>query len=101
MFKLRLNPTVRQLRLWNTDDIDDPAVMQTMMAEPPWAGNDGRLELINRARMWRHLTGDESFDLDYYLTRTALRPDTIDADATSPALAPTHQRHGWGTVPGR
>jgi len=99
MFKLRFNPTARQLRLWNTDDIEDPAVVQALMVEPPWSGNDGRLELINRARMWRSLTGDESFDLDYYLTRTSLRPDAIDADATSPPPLPSGRpKHGWGTV---
>ncbi len=26
MFKIRFNPTVRQLRLWNTDDLHDPEV---------------------------------------------------------------------------
>ena len=31
MYKLRLNPTVRQLRLWNTDDIDDPEVTATLL----------------------------------------------------------------------
>ena len=28
MFKVRLNPTVRQLRLWNTDDLDDSVGQQ-------------------------------------------------------------------------
>ena len=82
MYKLRLNPTVRQLRLWNTDDIADPQVTATLLREPTWAGNDGRLEQVNRARLWRFLTGDADFDLDYYLTRNELRPSAIAPEAT-------------------
>src|SRR3954451_25135628 len=58
MFKIRFNPTVRQLRLWNTDDIDDPAVRQELHADFGWTrANEGRLEYVNRAKLWRQLTG--------------------------------------------
>ena len=36
----------------------------------PWYEADtGRLELINRVRLFRHLLGDESFDADYWCSR--------------------------------
>ena len=87
MFKVRLNPTVRQTRLWNTADLPDdmnsqrPIFYETkpranddlhaVLCEPqPWFEADtGRLEFINRARFWRYLTGDDGFDADYWLSR--------------------------------
>ena len=98
MYKLRLNPTVRQLRLWNTDDIDKPEVTETLLREPAWAGNDGRLEQVNRARLWRYLTGDEEFDLDHYLTRNTLRPQTVSAAATDRRVAKSARGAGFGVV---
>jgi hypothetical protein len=84
MFKIRFNPTVRQLRLWNTDDLDDPAVVETLMTRFPWYENaTGRLELVNRAKLWRALTGDDTFDLDYYITRANNRPQRVAPGATS------------------
>ena len=39
-----------------------------------WMGEaDYRLELRNRARLWRYLTGDDGFDVDWYLTRQEMR----------------------------
>ncbi len=39
-----------------------------------WQGEaDHRLELANRAALWRYLTGDDDFDVDWYLTRTEAR----------------------------
>ncbi len=36
----------------------------------PWQkGHEARLELVQRARLWRYLTGDDAYDVDYYLTR--------------------------------
>ncbi len=86
MFKLRLNPTVRQLRLWNTDDLDKKYRRhQEMFVGPAKEGDDirailgqrepwfeaasGRLEVVNRIKLWRFLTGDENFDVQYWLTR--------------------------------
>ncbi|MDX6328081.1 MAG: hypothetical protein QOI83_464 [Streptomycetaceae bacterium] len=41
----------------------------------PWyEGATARLEIYNRIKLWRALTGDESFDLEYWMTRTSNRP---------------------------
>jgi hypothetical protein len=94
MFKVRLNPTVRQLRLWNTDDLtddtkqhqvifggSDKAVedVQSILAkmEPWYEYGDGRLEIINRIKLWRFLTGDNNFDVHYWLTRLENMPENI------------------------
>ena len=69
MCKLRLNPTVKQVRLWNTDDLDDPEVAQKLGQYVGWHGNENRIETVNRIRFWRYLTGDERFDHSYWLTR--------------------------------
>ena len=87
MLKIRLGPTAPQHRLWDLSDLAgdhseqrpifwnngkipaDP-VQQILMKQEPWYEHDtGRLELLNRIRLWRYLLGDESFDADYWLTR--------------------------------
>lgn len=89
MYKIRLNPVVRQLRQWDTSDLDElqngpddhlfarfrmDSVAGILRYREPWLGEaDHRLELANRARLWRYLTGDEGFDVDWYLTRTESR----------------------------
>lgn len=86
MYKIRLNPTVAQVRHWDTGDLetmqngpDDhlfarfrtDSVAAILRHREPWLGEaDYRLELANRAVLWRYLTGDTDFDVDYYLTRT-------------------------------
>ncbi len=92
MFKVRLNPRVRQYRLWNTSDLaelmggnkpiftrETNAVedVQTILArqEPWFEGAAGRLEIINRIKQWRFLTGDENFDVHYWLTRLENMPE--------------------------
>lgn len=86
MFKVRLCPSERQCRLWDTSDLDTAAAQKpifwlgeareaeavhTILTTPePWFEADtGRLEYLNRIRFWRYLTGDENFDADYWLTR--------------------------------
>ena len=86
MFKIRLCPRRRQERLWDTSDLDtrapqrpifwlgekpDPEDVHTILTtSEPWHENDtGRLEYLNRIRLWRYLTGDEKFDADYWVTR--------------------------------
>lgn len=97
MFKIRFNPTVRQVRLWNTDDISSPEVVQTLKTAAPWApGGESRLELINRARLWRELTADPLFDMDYYLSREEMRPTTIAPGASDPRLGSAGNAAGWG-----
>jgi hypothetical protein len=41
----------------------------------PWSEHaTSRLEVYNRIQMWRALTNDTSFDIDYWATRVANRP---------------------------
>ncbi|MEZ5560654.1 MAG: phytanoyl-CoA dioxygenase family protein [Pseudomonadales bacterium] len=97
MFKIRLCPTERQTRLWDTSDLgDEPHVQRPIF----WTGgvNDrdsvdailtrpekwfeadtGRLEYINRVRFWRYLLGDERYDADYWVTRIENEPAAADS----------------------
>jgi ectoine hydroxylase-related dioxygenase (phytanoyl-CoA dioxygenase family) len=80
MFKIRFNPTVRQVRLWNTDDLADPAVAAELGTWFPWYETaTGRLEIYNRVKMWQALTGDDTFDLEYWVTRVANQPQRVAA----------------------
>ncbi|MEV0096810.1 phytanoyl-CoA dioxygenase family protein [Streptomyces sp. NPDC050738] len=75
MFKIRFNPTVPQVRLWDTSDLTDPAVADELRTQFPWyEPATGRLEIYNRVALWRALTGDPSFDLDHWTTRVTNRP---------------------------
>ncbi len=89
MYKIRLNPTRPQLRRWDTSDLDElqsapndhifatfdtSKIGMTLRGREPWMGEpDHRLELIARSGLWRYLTGDDTFDLDWYRTRLAAR----------------------------
>lgn len=78
MFKIRFNPTVRQLRLWNTDDLNDPAVDNELRTRFPWYEMaTGRLEIFNRIKLWQALTGDDTYDPDYWVTRVTNRPQRV------------------------
>jgi hypothetical protein len=77
MFKLRLNPTVRQLRLWNTDDLDGPSIPGILSTNHKWYGNEVRIEIVNRIKFWRFLTGDDRFDVSYWLSRIENQPETV------------------------
>jgi Phytanoyl-CoA dioxygenase (PhyH) len=79
MFKLRLNPTVRQMRLWNTDDIDDPEISNILFRDHRWYGNDNRLEYVNRIKLWRFLTGNDRYDANYWMTRIENTPERLAA----------------------
>lgn len=82
MFKIRFNPTVPQVRLWDTSDLDDPLVHEELTRQFPWYEQaTGRLEIYNRVLLWRSLTGDPGFDLDHWVTRVTNRP-------TAPAAGP-------------
>ena len=97
MYKIRLNPQVPQVRLWNTDDFDDmqndardhtfaharkdsvASILRTML---PWQqGHEVRYEQMERARLWRYLSGDEDFDVDFYHTRIESRARANEAIA--------------------
>ena len=47
-------------------------VAAILMTPEPWFEQDtGRLELVNRVKLWRYLTDDPTYDADYWLTRLA------------------------------
>ncbi len=87
MVKVRLNPTVRQVRLWDDSDLTpddfvqqpifwqrttraDDDLATILCTAMPWHEADThRLEFVNRIRLFRYLLGDDRFDADYWLTR--------------------------------
>lgn len=89
LYKIRLNPTQPQVRLWNLDDfealhnppsdhvfatIDPGSVAAAFRKMQPWQkGHETRLEQVARARLWRYLSGDDHYDVDYYVTRLERR----------------------------
>jgi hypothetical protein len=78
MFKIRFNPTVRQVRLWNTEDLYDDAVAAELNTSFPWYESaTGRLEIYNRVKLWQALSGDDTFDPDYWVTRVSNRPRRV------------------------
>ncbi len=95
LYKLRLNPTEPQVRLWDTSDLErddsrqrpiffvkertDPESVASILTRPmPWFENDtGRIEYIQRIRFWRNLIGDETFDADYWATRLECEPKLL------------------------
>ncbi|GLZ77638.1 hypothetical protein Afil01_24450 [Actinorhabdospora filicis] len=78
MFKIRFNPTVKQRLLWNTEDLAAPEVLAELRTRFPWYENaSGRIEYLNRSRLWAALTGDPAFDLDYWSTRVSNRPQRV------------------------
>jgi hypothetical protein len=69
MFKLRLAPGAPQRRTWDTRDLDDPQIGPILSRDHRWYGHEARLEIANRIRLWRALTGNSGFDVDEWLTR--------------------------------
>ncbi len=97
MHKTRLNPSVPQVRLWDTSDLADfqntPSdhifantqpgkVGDTLRTWQPWLGVlEQRHEVVQRTKLWRYLTGDTTYDVDHYLTRLdrpLLGTDVVD-----------------------
>ena len=92
MYKLRLNPVVPQVKLWDTSDLKETAdptrpiffvksphraktVQEILTRGQPWFENDtGRIEYIQRVHFWRRLLGDQSFDADYWVSRLECDP---------------------------
>jgi len=89
MHKTRLNPAVPQVRHWNTADLDElhnpptdhmfatmqpDSVANTFRTQHPWHGvAESRNEQVQRSLLWRYLTGDDTYDVDHYLSRTTAR----------------------------
>jgi Phytanoyl-CoA dioxygenase (PhyH) len=74
MFKLRLGARGPQHRLWDTSDLADPGarqqVQQLLSESQPWYEHGtARLEQLQRAALWRHLTGDQTFQVEFWLGR--------------------------------
>lgn len=85
MFKVRINPTRSQQRQFDLATLARPnaqrpifylkrpqpeSVEQILMTPEPWFEDDtGRLEFVNRVKLWRYLTDDAAYDADYWLTR--------------------------------
>jgi len=74
MFKLRLGPRVPQRLLWDTRDLDDPRIEKILGRDHRWYGHAVRLEIANRIRLWRALTGNPRFDFERWLTRIENEP---------------------------
>lgn len=85
MFKVRINPGSSQVRKFDLSTLEPqsgqrpifylkgpqpPSVEQILMTPEPWFEDDtGRLEFVNRVKLWRYLTGDPAYDADYWVTR--------------------------------
>ena len=90
MFKVRINPTKTQVRQFDLETLKPqteqrpifylkgplpPSVEQILMTPEPWFEQDtGRLEFVNRIKLWRYITGDPTYDADYWLTRLENNP---------------------------
>ena len=48
---------------------DDPRIGKVLSRDHGWYGHEVRLEIANRIRLWRALTGDARYDVDFWLTR--------------------------------
>jgi hypothetical protein len=87
MYKIRFNPTVPQVRLWDTQDLESPDVREELRRTFPWYEYaTGRLEIHNRILLWRSLSGDPGFDIDHWATRITNRP-TAPAPAAQRSTA--------------
>ncbi len=89
MYKIRLNPVESQVRRFNLDDFEalhnEPSdhvfattrpdtVAERLRKMHPWQqGHEARYELMQRTLLWRYLSGDPRFDVDYYFTRLEQR----------------------------
>jgi hypothetical protein len=104
MIKIRLHPTVPQVRLWDLSDFSpadraqrpifwqrraraDGDLHDILCEYQPWYEADtGRLEFVNRIRLFRYLLGDDTFDADYWLTRLQYPPERrIETTTGSPS----------------
>jgi hypothetical protein len=85
MFKLRLEAAVDQARRWDVSDLGSPDVRRRVVeileeVQPWYAAGEDRLEVVQRAALWRRLTGDRDFQLEYWLGRleNQARPQLVD-----------------------
>ena len=67
-FKVRLNPSVAATAALEhrRSPMTRKSFATILRCQFPWYESaTGRLEIMNRARLWRFLTGDETYDTDY------------------------------------
>ena len=84
MFKIRMNPSEPQVRRWDMATLPPPnprpifyvksaqpeTVESILMTPEPWFEQDtGRLEFVNRIKLWRHLSGNPGYDADHWMSR--------------------------------
>ena len=64
----------KRIFTWEQNTAED---VQTILGrgELWYEDGGGRLEIINRVKMWRFLSGDENFDVHYWLTRLENMPE--------------------------
>ena len=91
MFKIRMHASGSQVRRWNVGALPRPnaqrpiffrksapekgTVEDILMTPEPWFEQDtGRLEYVNRIKLWRYLADDPTYDADYWLTRLETQP---------------------------
>ena len=95
MYKIRLNPQASQVKQWDLSDFDgmhndasdhtfarmrQDSVAQVLRTMQPWQkGHEARYEQMQRARLWRYLSADPAFDVDYYHTRIEQRDQLAKA----------------------
>jgi hypothetical protein len=75
VFKVRLRPGQEQRGLFNTDDYDSPEVAAIFKkGYQRWQGNEARLDHVERAKLWRYVTGDNRVDVSFEgaLTRMSI-----------------------------
>ena len=92
MYKIRLNPTGSQTGHWDMSDYDpirirapkplhSPAtdrqdVQAQLACIHPWADRrSAHLDIVQRTRLWRLLSGDEEFAAHHFLSRLEYEPD--------------------------
>jgi hypothetical protein len=94
MFKIRMHASGSQQRQWNAAERAAPdaqrpifyvkshrpadTVAAILMTPEPWFEQDtGRLEFVNRIKLWRYLTADPDYDADYWMSRLEHQPQVI------------------------
>jgi hypothetical protein len=73
VFKLRLRPGQEQRGLFNLEGYDSPDVKRTVYnSYQIWQGNEGRLDHMQRARLWRYVIGDDTIDFSFETALTRM-----------------------------
>ena len=80
MYKLRLNPSKPQVRLFDTSDLDDPEIGKILSTNHGWEGNEMRYELMQRIKQWRFVSDQPDYDVgERFLRRIEYNPATAVA----------------------